>query len=73
LGPPIDIWVIKDGDILCLNNTGGLAAISDTVRSIRETEIELLLKSPRSGDLEDEDFDIDLDITGEDHYDNPFT
>lgn len=71
LGPPIDIWVVKDGNIRCLSDTGGLAAIADTVKSIRDTEIELLLmESSRLGSSEEE-LEIDLDLDDID-YEDPF-
>lgn len=72
LGPPIDIWVVRDGNVFCLHDTGRLAAIIDTVKSIRDTEIELLLKSPRPEEPEDEDYDIEFDIAEEGDHDDPF-
>ena len=54
LGPPIDLWIVKGNEIRCLTDTGELAAVADTVRSIRDTEIELLLESAQQSNSGDE-------------------
>lgn len=85
LGEPIDIWVVKCdkkkesqeriGYIHSLSEIGEIASIADTVKVIRDTEIELILGEPQQeAEVEESmsDYDTDTDPkVGESVFDEP--
>lgn len=86
LGEPIDIWVVRcdkqegsqerTSHIYSLSETGEIAGIVDTVKSIRSTEIELILgghqqEAEAGNSASDYDIDIDFEVAESDFV-NPF-